>query len=374
MPERRRVLLLFEYPTLNGGERSMLAVLKELLRGDQWQFAAACPPTGPLGNKLEELGIDCWPLELKDTTAKTTEGFFQQLSGIAEAASPGLIHANSLAMGRRLGSVCDRLAIPCTSHMRDIVGLRGASVQDLNRLAGLVAVSRATQQFHVEQGLRAYRVTTIHNGVDLREFAPRPSTGFLKRELQLPERAKLALNVGQICLRKGHDTLAAAAMLLHDRQPHLHWVVCGERYSTKQESIGFERDFQRAFEQGGIGDRLHLLGYRDNVAGIMSEADLLVHAARQEPLGRVLLEASASGLPIVATNVGGTNEIVEDDRSGCLVEAGSATAMADAIESVLTNQTLAQSLGMAARETVERCFDITSAARGLADWWDALLD
>src|SRR5208283_1505697 len=96
-----------------------------------------------------------------------------------------LLHANSLAMGRLSGPVAAELSLPSLSHLRDIVSLSRQAVADLNCHARLLAVSAATRQFHVAQGLDAAKTCVLYNGIDLERFRPRAATGFLHRQLGL---------------------------------------------------------------------------------------------------------------------------------------------------------------------------------------------
>jgi len=387
-----RVLLLCEYPTLNGGERSLLAVI-DRLRGSQpptaepapdaFQFFAIAPETGRLSAALQERGIALRPLHLHDTAGKrlSREEAVAQLHQTLQTVRPDVIHANSLAMGRLTGALGDVFPAPRTAHLRDIMKLSAAAIADLNRNDRLVAVSDATRSFHVAQGLDPARVTTIHNGVDCDAFRPRaiPDTGepewSLWCELGLPKSAFLVLSVGQIGLRKGQDLLAEVVIELHSRYQEsreIHCVIVGERNSSKRESIEFERKLVRRFADAGLSDRLHRLGYRNDVARLMNEADLLVHAAHQEPFGRVLLEAGASGLPVIATNVGGTPEIFEDGVSARLVPPGDARRLADAMDELIGDAELRSRFSAAARERIVSCFPIERAAEQLAALWRLL--
>ncbi|MEX0716447.1 MAG: glycosyltransferase, partial [Planctomycetaceae bacterium] len=154
---------------------------------------------------------------------------------------------------------------------------------------------------------------------------------------------------------------------------NLHYVLVGERYSTKVESIEFERSIGHAFESAGNADRLHRLGYRDDVPFLMNEADLLVHAAHQEPLGRVLLEAAASGLPIIATDVGGTREILADETAR-LIAPADPDALAQAIIELHAAPELRARLTAAARQRILDRFTIERSAAALAAVWRELMD
>lgn len=371
-PNHIRIALIFEFGTLNGGERSMLAVLDELARSSSsYEFVALAPEHGPLAHALRQRGIRHIPLVLRDAAGVRLprERVCEELRDAVRMAAADLIHANSLSMGRLTGAIADELQIPTTAHLRDILKLSGAAVADLNRNRMLLAVSEATKEFHISQGLDADLVRAVYNGVDCDLFRPRESSGWLRRELKLPAESFLVLTVGQIGLRKGQDVLAEAAALVGRRLSNVDYLLVGERHSSKPESVEFEQAIVDRFQTAGLGSRLHRLGNRDDVAQLMNEVDLLVHPAHQEPLGRVLLEAGAAGLPIVATAVGGTEEILEDGVSARLVPPGDSAAMADTIVELSSNEQTRSRLAAAARDRIETRFNIGLAARKLAAVW-----
>jgi glycosyltransferase involved in cell wall biosynthesis len=211
----------------------------------------------------------------------------------------------------------------------------------------------------------------IHNGVDLDEFCPREATGYLHAELGIPAGAPLVATIGQIGLRKGVDVVLAAAR----RVPGVHWLVVGERTSEKEESRQFEERLHTMARETNLAGRVHFLGTRSDMPDLMNECALLVHAARQEPLGRVLLEAAACGLPVVATDVGGTREIFPLEADGAvLVAPDDGDALAKAIESLLDEPGRRTELGQAARRRAESAFDVRQAAAGLIDLYRSVLD
>jgi glycosyltransferase involved in cell wall biosynthesis len=402
------VAILFEFGTLNGGEHSMLAVMERLARkptdcgpwASQFTFTAIAPARGRLADALRERGVAHVPFSVRDVEMSgtgvppVTESLDKQITGgtpeplelkrrpaeavraelveLVKQLRPDLLHANSLSMGRLTGSLAERLAIPCVAHLRDIIGLSAAAVADLNRNRRLIAVSQATKAFHIAQGLDAGRVEVVYNGVDLERFQPRDKTGDLHRELGLSEDAYLIATVGQIGLRKGQDVLAEAAVSLGSRLPDVHWLLVGERLSAKAESVEFERRIVQRFEQAGVGARLHRLGYRADMPRLMNEVDLLVHPAKQEPLGRVLLEALASGLPVVATDVGGTREILEEGVCGSLVPANDPQAVFAAVVELHDHPQLAAHFATAGRRRAETMFNVERAAENLAAVWNRI--
>ena len=196
MPTRTkhlRVALLFEYSTLNGGERSMLACIDWLrVQSPDVEFVAIASPIGRLNQALVERQMEVIPWSTTPDWNRVRPGRDVIEGSLIEAvyhAQADLLHANSLAMGRLVGRFVERLAIPTTTHLRDILRLSHAAIADLNRNRRLIAVSNATRDFHVSRGLDATRVVVVRNGIDLDAFQPQVATGWLHDELRLDRSA-----------------------------------------------------------------------------------------------------------------------------------------------------------------------------------------
>lgn len=366
-----RLVLLCEYATLNGGERSMLATLEGVCEAGFRPIVMA-PPQGPLAETLRSRGIELQPFETRDPAGnrRPVDRLRDELALRLRSLRPDLVHANSLAMGRLLGPVAAELRTPSVAHLRDILRLSGQAIADLNCHTRLLAVSDAVRRFHVAQGLTPERVHVLYNGVDVEKFRPRPRSGFLHRELGLAAEVPLLGTVGQISLRKGQDVLVRAA---RSAARHFAMVIVGQRFSGKDESREFEAQLRRAAE-GELAGRLYFLGLREDVDRILNELTLLVHPARQEPLGRVLLEAAAAGCPVLATDVGGTREIFPPQcQTARLVPADDPAALAAAIDELLGNQTRLAQIAEAARRHAEEAFDHRTATRRLLEQYQGVL-
>ena len=420
------VLILCEYATLNGGERSMLSTLGGIA-GAGYQVRVAAPAHGPLAEALRGAGGEVVPFEPRDAQGVRLplDVLRRNLGEILRRHRPALLHANSLAMGRLSGPVTAEWSLPSLSHLRDIVTLSRQAIADLNCHTRLLAVSQATRQYHVARGLAGEKTYVLYNGIDLEQFRPRPATGYLHQQLGLARDVPLIGTIGQISLRKGHDVLAAAlanlpspttrfgnleaiqkpgSTLQPDGAPAcgsarnarqsarkaasslarrasipqwaggegvpFAWLIIGQRFSGKAESRQFEERLHQA-AVGPLAGKVHFLGVRDDVSRILNELTFLVHSARQEPLGRVLLEAAAAGLALVATDVGGTREIFRpEDEAACLIPPGDAQAMSAAIGTLLGDPTRRLRLGENARRRVEEAFDLKRAVAGLVEQYE----
>lgn len=364
------IAILFEFSSLNGGERSMLAVLSELANNGTLTFSAIAPEQGDLAEQLRQLRIPVAPLTVRDKHGKRpAEEIRSALQQIVDEIRPDVLHANSLSMSRLIGQL-PNFNIRRTGHLRDIIKLNKTVISDLNHNDALIAVSDATRDFHVQQGLSADRCDVIYNGVNLERFTCRnKSETRLKLFPELPSSARLLMNVGQICLRKDQLTLSRTVCRLLKLRDDIHLLFAGARFSEKAESREFEAAIQEEFANNGKSSHLHMLGQRDDVHLLMNSADVLVHTAKQEPLGRTLLEAAASGLPIVATDVGGTSEILTHDQQALLFPAGNETELAASIVRVLNDESLGARLANAAAQRVAANFSVAVAARNLAEFW-----
>lgn len=371
----RRLLLICEYPTLHGGERSMLATLPTV-QAAGFVVSALVPGHGPLADALAQAGCRVIPYSFaaSDGVRRPLELLRAELAALFAQHALTLVHANSLSTARLTGPVCRRLKIPSIGHLRDIVHLKGQAIADLNGHSRLLAVSRATAQFHEAQGLDSNRLMTAYNGIDLGQFCPRPKTGWLHHELGLPVSAPLVGHIGQLVMRKGQDVLAAAAVDVLEAVPEAHFVFVGERFSRKDEALAYESRVRAAFDAPPLAGRGHFLDTRGDVSEILPELTVLAHAARQEPLGRVLLEAAASGVPIVATEVGGTREILGgDDSAAALVPADNAPALAAGVCRLILDPTHAGGCAVRARQRMKEQFDIRQAAAVLVRHYEEVV-
>ena len=260
--------------------------------------------------------------------------------------------------------------IPAAGYLRDIIKLSKKAITDINQLDRIIAVSAATKAFHVTQGMEEDKIRVIHNGVDLEAFHPRlrdtEQTFELRQSLGISVQSKVVLFVGQIGMRKAVDVLLESFERLIVAVPDSHLWILGERHSKKQEAVEYETALIIASQQPTIAGRVHWLGRRDDVPQLMAASDLLLHPARQEPLGRVILESVASGLPVVTTLVGGSPEILGCVESADLLcQVDDADALAARAGMLLQDEELWNTVSEELRTMACRRFDRQQSFRNL---------
>jgi glycosyltransferase involved in cell wall biosynthesis len=207
------------------------------------------------------------------------------------------------------------------------------------RARHVVAISGAVAEQLVRIGVAAENISVIYNGVDTNEFAPGESS---RSALGLPERGFLALFAGDMTTpRKNLETVLEA---LRD-VPNVHLVVVG--------SLRVNPYPARAAAMG-LADRVTFMGWRRDLPKIMQAVDAFVYPSLYEPLGLVVLEALACGLPIVTARATGASELIGPECGFVIDDANDHRALASALAQLAADPALRRSMGLAARATAER--------------------
>lgn len=230
----------------------------------------------------------------------------------------------------------------------------------------VVAVSEGQREKVLACGVRADKVSVIHNGIDLTTY-PGPAAHSIRAELGVAADAVFVVSAGRLSPEKNHAGLIEAARLVFEKRDDVRFAVFGD---------GFLRpELERAIEQAGISDRFFLPGFRPDVRALLHEADIFVLPSHTEGLPNVVLEAFACQKPVVATAVGGTPEVVRQGRDGCLVSPGDMKGLAEAIAALAASPELRREMGESGYEHVRARFDYASqTARYLETYADLAAD
>ncbi len=194
------------------------------------------------------------------------------------------------------------------------------------------------------------RTRVIHNGVDCSVFRPSEVPRAPIPGLDLPEGATVVGAVGNVRRSKDYGVLLRATADLVERMPDIHTVIVGQNTGSLFEDL---LDLRTSL---GLQDRVHFLGFREDVAELFRCFDVFALSSSDEGFSLATVQAMASGVPVVATRSGGPEEIVVDEQTGLLVPPRDPRALADGLARVLALPDGGRAWGAAGRDRAASTF------------------
>ena len=235
------------------------------------------------------------------------------------------------------------------------------------RLADCVLVNaEAIRRSLLEQGYDPSKIVVIRNGITLSKFARKGRSAVLRRELGIPQSARLVAVFSRLNWMKGVEFFLDAAMVLAGRFPDVYFLVVGDG--------GNKRELEEQAYRLGLGQRIVFTGFRSDVSDLLSEVAISVLPSLSEGTSNTLLESMAAGIPVIATRVGGNPEVIEDEVSGLLVTPRDSAALAGAIGRLLDDEGLALSLGQAGMRRVTEIFSIEGSVHETEHLYQRLVE
>jgi glycosyltransferase involved in cell wall biosynthesis len=342
--------------------------------------------SGPYVPELESWGIRHVPLRHATRTAAIGQDIlaFFELRQLLRRIRPDIVHTHNPKPGLYGRLAARTIGIPGVVNTvhglyaspDDSALIRGA-VYSLERLASLCSAAELVQ--NVEDftllgrlGIPPDKLVLLGNGVDLERFRP-GATVTQRRDA----RADLGVRgdgvvvgvVARLVWQKGFRELFAAAELLRDRCPNIQFVVVGDSDPDKSDAIGpEERDLAQR--------RGHTVfaGSRERMEEVYRAFDLFVLPSHREGFPRSAMEAAASGLPVIATNIRGCREVVDHGVSGLLVPLRDPSALAAAVEELASHAGLRRRMGEAGRRKAEAEFDDRTVIAKTLQVYERVLD
>ena len=359
-----------------GGEVYLLNLAKRLDR-QRFDLAVVVPEQGPLIERLTGHGVRVHLVPLAERLLNPAA--LLALVRLFRQERPSIVQshgARSNVYTKLAGSVAGVPIILTTVHnsLFDYeVGLLRRWLYVLaervtSPLADrILAVSLAISRDLVHRyRIKTAKVVTIQNGIDADAFRPRRPPSAVRTELGLNGQARLLGIAARMTLQKGHHDLLHALRLLIPRFPHLRCLLIGDgplKPVLEKEAAAL-----------GVGTHCLFTGVRPDVGDLLDLVEVVVLPSRSEGLPFALLEAMALGKPVVATDVGGSPEVVEHGLTGLLVPPQAPNALADAIAFLLDRPDAAARMGERGRARVGERFTLDRMIRSLENVYASLLD
>lgn len=352
------ILFLHETARISGAENSLLNLVQGL---DRARFTPyfILGEEGALADELRSRGIGVYIREFP--RVRCVAGVARACAfvrGIIREKDIRVVHSNSIRT-HLYAAMAARGRAKVVWHQRNLLT---NELVDPDRLFAflpdrIVCNSAAIAARFASGGRIPAKVIVVMNGVDTAAFNPEAGPG-LRRELGIAADEFVVGMASRFNAEKGHEIFLDAARLLVEREPRRKWrflVAGGAVFSKDAEREGALKEAAR---RKGLEDKVTFCGFRTDMPRVYGAMDIFVLAARAEPCGRVVLEAMASGKPVVATSGGGTPEMITDGETGFLVPPGDAAAIAEKVLFLAGHTGEAAALGGAARACAVARFDI----------------
>ena len=344
-----------------GGAEIMVADLTNALIKNSLDTKLICLPHAVVADKVKKTGCPILPFPdyhlYKSLT--TLPLFVWKFSRFLKANNISVLHAHLTGPVIAGGLACWWAGIPCVGTLHDTFIVKQDKLNLMllrfvaRRGTQLVTVSEHMANFYKNlKRFPASAITTIKNAVAPCKVS-HTSTERLRHNLGIDPQEFVFVSVGRLVGLKRYDLLIEAFAKLAKANAIL--VLVGD---------GVERNnLEQLAQTLGVSSRVVFLGVRSDVNEILSLAHCFVLASEIEGLSRSILEAMAAGLPIVATDVGGNKELVLNNQNGLLVPAGDASALADALQTILHDSNKQKQFGQTSKQLAQKNFSLENMTK-----------
>lgn len=356
---------------VGGAERQIAAVASELVRRG-WPVGVYCfNREGVLAASVREAGVRVVPppvaAEGRGTTRLRRAMLSLKAAGrlyrLLRQEKPPIVHffltepyvfgaPAAIAAGTPVRIMSRREINPGEGRLRQIRRIEAVLHP---RMSAIVGNSRHVIRDLQGERAPADRLGLIHNGVDLAAFAVPSDRALVRRELGIADDTVVLVKIANLVGYKGHaDLLAALARIEPGLRGRTVLLLAGR-------NDGSEAALRQQAESLGIAGQVRFLGLRHDVPRILAASDIGVHASHMEGFANAVLEEMTAGLPVVATDVGGTPDAVIDGVQGVLVPAKAPEALASALSALIRDGERRRSMGAAARQRIVEEFAMPAA-------------
>lgn len=278
-----------------------------------------------------------------------------KLIRIIRAVKPDIVHLHGGEGADTLGALAAKWAghrnviITCRSDRRISSGV-------LNRFCigriprAITCVSDWISREMQASGFPSEKISVIHSAIDANEYHSAMTKLEARAVLRLPPNVPILAVIEQLAPGKGHAVLLNALLRLKNHFKNVLLLVVGGGVMRAQ--------LENQVETLGLRENVQFIGFRSDISTILRASDLLIHPVLQEWAANVGLQAMASGIPVVTTNLGGMPEIVQHELTGLIVHPGDSEAMAHAVASLLSNPVKCSVMGHLGQVIVRERFSI----------------
>jgi len=371
-----KILWMDVVSELGGAQHSMFEVCQKLAASGI-AVDIALPP-GPLFDKFSAEGFKIYPispiraskkgLALFTTAAKLLKTP-HSVNQIVRVSKPDIVHTNSLATLMTTTHVPS--STPVIWHVRDIQFPPALVRPAIRKAACLITASETIDELLADMISPRHRgkLHLIRNGINCADFE-NASKAELRAKHNLPAEKPLIGMVSHLIPWKKHDRFIESAALIKKEMPETHFVIIGK--DLFKENARYIQQLKNLVTEKGLDESFSWIDNTDQPSDVIPALDLLIHPARQEPFGRIICEAMAAGVPVVAADTGGPARIMTDNITGRLAVDGEAENFAKNAVELLHDPVQCSRLTTNARQHVQKKYGIDRVCSKLIELYDQL--
>ena len=381
------ILYLHAGAEMYGADKVMFDLIRNLDK-NKFKPYVVLPTNGLLVDALRGEGVDVTviPYPIMRRKYFNPKGILQygkgllkygeQLSKFAKKKHIDVIHTNTSAVleGCRVSRTCN---IPQLWEIHEIIVSPKVMYKVTSKLIAkyatlTVTVSKAVRDHLYRSGyFKSNSIKVIYNGVDANRFNPNNDSSYLRKEWNIPENALVVGMIGRVNRWKGQGDFLKAANILLEKHKNLYVVFVGSAFEGEEWR---EKELKDEIARSPYKDRIVNSGYRKDAEGVHSLFDVFVlPSTNPDPLPTVVLEAMASGKPVVGYKHGGICEMVKDGYNGLLAEVNNPDDLAVKIDAILSNDEMRKTMGERSRQRLLEKFSYDSYVKNFSETYEGLV-
>jgi glycosyltransferase EpsF len=376
-----RVLHLITSFNRGGIETWLISMLREIPRG-KYQMDVCCKGTdiGPLASLAEQAGANVISCPLGPAHV----GFAAKLQRILKEGKYDILHNHLEAYSGFPVWVAHQVKVPVitsfhNSHFEAQTSLtRLPIIRQIRSVYSVISIAYALRNSRLVTGCSQgvinsldpdgkklqTRSRVLYYGVNIPDLATSEECAQLRKEFGWEPDTPIILHVGRLIEQKNHLGLLSVFQQILQQVPTAKLLLVGKG--------PLEQMIEKSINQRGLSHAVRLLGARDDVPSLMSKCDIFLFPSIHEGLGVVVLEANASGLPVIGSRIPGLTEAVRDGETGILKEVGDIEGMAASAIALIKDFSYAQQMKNSGRTWIKDNFSTEVSAKRLLDIYDSL--
>lgn len=346
----------------------------EIIRGIQKEYdcVVITPPDGEYYTRYQEAHIPVYAVSVRSLNPFVI--FF--ISRIIKKEKPDIVHTHGKGAGIYGRASAWLLGIPCIhtmhgvhvqEHLRFVRFFYCFLEKRLARITKkIVAVSEGEQKESMRFGISSNKLCIIHNGIDFEQYcADSMVKEQTRKTLGIPNYAILIIGVGRNVFQKNFQEFVDIIASVKVHTPNIAAILVGD---------GNEReDIQTLVKKNDLCDTIQMLGTREDVPELLAASDLYLSTSRWEGMPLSVLEAMATGLPIVVSRVTGNNDLIENNENGMVYSLGNVKEASEKIMLLYKNKELRMRLGNKARADAIQKYNIGRMVAAHRELYNSIL-